>query len=229
MEIWSGLVLGFLGSLHCAGMCGPLALALPRSTGKTETALRGLTFHAGKALAYGILGAVVATLGLPLSEYQRTLSVILGLILLAAVWLPGRMKDRIFQTHWPAALVVFKNIFQTLIRRSSFISFFGLGFLNGFLPCGLVYVALAGALLQTSTAWGFMYMVLFGLGTLPMLLTIYMAGHLIHTNRWKLLKRMIPAGMSIIAILLILRGLSLGIPYVSPVISSAQATSSCCR
>ncbi|HOW32340.1 MAG TPA: sulfite exporter TauE/SafE family protein, partial [Bacteroidales bacterium] len=98
----------------------------------------------------------------------------------------------------------------------SFSSLFLIGLLNGLLPCGLVYIAIAGSIGSGSALMGAIYMALFGLGTMPMLLAINLSGGFISTSLRKKINKLIPILVIIVGILFILRGLSLGIPYISP-------------
>jgi len=233
MEIFAGFILGFLGSVHCAGMCGPLVLALPNhGTSKIALLRHGLIYHTGKALAYSTLGAAAGLIGhqIQLAGFQQTLSVGTGSILLATTVLPSAWKQKIFSAGGNNFFFFkFKVIFRRILQWPGNLLFLGLGFLNGFLPCGLVYVALGGALL-VSTAWdGSIFMALFGLGTMPMLLAIYLARNLVHSGVRLRLRRWLPLGVALVAGLLILRGLSLGIPYLSPDLNPAPATPACCH
>lgn len=112
------------------------------------------------------------------------------------------------------------------LKQRSFRSLGLLGLLNGLLPCGLVYVALAGAVSQGSLLAGSGYMLVFGLGTLPMMLAVSLSGKLLPPALRLKLNGAIPVGICLLAGLLILRGMSLGIPYVSP--DLAAANPGCC-
>jgi hypothetical protein len=113
-----------------------------------------------------------------------------------------------------------------LLRQRSVGSLWTLGLVNGLLPCGLVYVACAGATATGSVPGGALYMALFGLGTIPLMLAISLSGRLV-PFAWRLkLARVIPVSVLLLALLLILRGMSLGIPYLSPDLAVA---SSCCQ
>jgi hypothetical protein len=92
------------------------------------------------------------------------------------------------------------------------------------LPCGLVYAALANAASQKSIPTAVAQMAVFGLGTLPMMLAIGLSGRMFPAALRMKLRAAIPAGVCLLAALLILRGLALGIPYVSPALDG----SGCC-
>ncbi|MBX7151721.1 sulfite exporter TauE/SafE family protein [bacterium] len=234
MEILAGFILGVLGSFHCAGMCGPLVLALPHgSPSRWSMLTESLTYNAGKMLTYAMMGLVAGGLGatIRLAGYQQILSVIVGSLLLIVIFLPKKFYEPFLFSPSGGRFQRFRNIFKKLWSSRSYGSFFTIGILNGFLPCGLVYMALAGAIV-TSGAWnGFAYMGLFGLGTMPMLVIIYAVRQSIGLTLRRTLVRLIPVGMATVAILLILRGLNLGIPYVSPKtpLEKASHVSSCCE
>ena len=103
-----------------------------------------------------------------------------------------------------------------LFNNKSSSSFFTIGLLNGFLPCGLVYIALAGALSAGDVLKGILFMVMFGFGTLPAMLVASVAGGFINIGIRKKMTRLIPVFTLVFAVIFILRGLNLGIPYVSP-------------
>ena len=101
-------------------------------------------------------------------------------------------------------------------KNKSYKSLYTIGLLNGFLPCGMVYVALFGAIAMQSATLGVVYMVLFGLGTVPMMsFVVYIQSYLTLNFRNKI-QKVIPYVGVLIGILFVLRGLGLGIPYVSP-------------
>jgi sulfite exporter TauE/SafE len=226
MEFTTAFVLGLVGSLHCAGMCGPLALALPPA-GKTATghAAGRLAYNGGRIVTYCALGLLFGLLGktLLLAGVQRWLSIALGVALLV-----GLFASRKLALWRPMASLVerVKARMSFLLRRRSWAALFGLGLLNGLLPCGLVYVAGAGATATGSLVHGAIYMAAFGFGTIPMMLALSLSGRLIPFSLRLRLLKVVPVAVFLLASLLILRGMGLGIPYVSPTLSGGGA--SCC-
>jgi sulfite exporter TauE/SafE len=226
MDLWVAFTLGLFGSLHCAGMCGPLALALPRGNDGTRRLMLGrIAYNAGRTLTYAAIGALFGLAGqtLILAGVQRWLSIALGVLLLAGwfVFKKGRLSGMIARVTNRLAAPM-----KSLLRRPSPSSLLLLGLMNGLLPCGLVYVAAAGAAATGSAAEGAAYMGVFGAGTVPMLLAISLSGSLVPMGlRLKLLKA-VPFTVMALAALLILRGMSLGIPYISPDLSGQG---SCCH
>ncbi len=229
MELWTAIVLGVVGSFHCAAMCGPLALALPTG-GRLGTAfvLGRMAYNAGRLATYTILGALFGTLGLTfaLAGLQRWISLAAGIAVLV-----GWMASWRFETSSPlvAALGWLKSRLGKLLRQRSLASQLLLGMLNGLLPCGLVYAACAGAVTTGTWLSGAEYMFLFGLGTVPMLLGIGLAGSKLRPVLRLRFQHLIPASLLILGLLLVVRGLSLGIPYLSPDLSGGRAHGPLCH
>jgi sulfite exporter TauE/SafE len=197
-------------------MCGPLVLALPPCGSTTATFLLGrAVYNLGRILTYCLLGALFGLVGqaLLLAGVQRWVSIGLGLLLLA-----GLFSSRRLALWRPVTTLVnrLKNRMSLLLQRRSLISLGALGLLNGLLPCGLVYVACAGATATNDYVKGSFYMAAFGLGTVPMLLAISLAGRLLPQSLRRDLRKAIPVSVCLLAALLILRGMALGIPYLSP-------------
>jgi sulfite exporter TauE/SafE len=226
MDFAIAYVLGFLGSLHCAAMCGPLMLALPVLPGGPARFLAGrIIYQIGRIATYCMLGVVAGLVGksILLAGFQRWLSIALGLAVLG-----GFLISKKVALSAPVVRLVskLKTAMSAQLRRRSFRSLALLGMLNGLLPCGLVYVAVAGAVSRGNITGGILYMALFGLGTMPMTLGISLSGKLFPVALRLKLRGAIPVGVCVLAGLLILRGLSLGIPYVSPDLNSGVP--SCC-
>jgi hypothetical protein len=216
MEFGIAIALGLLGSLHCAAMCGPLLLALPVAPGGPGRFIAGrVVYQLGRIVTYCLLGVVAGLVGksIFLAGFQRWLSIALG----AAVLLGFLLSKRIAVSAPVVRLVGrLKSAMSAQLRHRGFRSLTLLGMLNGLLPCGLVYVALAGAVSQGGLFDGITYMALFGLGTTPMMLGIGLSGRAFPVSFRLKLRSAIPYGICLLGSLLILRGLGLGIPYVSP-------------
>ena len=235
IDILSGFLVGLVGSLHCVGMCGPLVIALPvGSRGMRRFALDRLIYHCGRVTTYVLLGAVAGILGgaASLAGVQQIISVAVGIMMLASVALPALLR-RVSARWGPARRVhLFLRIrLGALFERQSLPALAGIGMLNGFLPCGLVYVALGTALTLGEPLRGMSFLAGFGAGTIPALLAIGVVGKLLRGGRRRFLAVALPLFTAALAILLILRGLNLGIPMVSPKVSaspSALAEPVCC-
>jgi sulfite exporter TauE/SafE len=174
----TALIMGFAGSLHCAGMCSPLVLAV--SAKSKRVVLNRLIYNLGRILVYGVLGAVVSTLGfiIPLSKFQNLVSIVLGIvILLVGV---GLLKPTIPVLSYAVGRItgIIKRSFAIFLKRKNYTTTFLLGMLNGLLPCGLVLIALTFCITLSSPIEGFQFMIFFGMGTLPVMfgLTTIIAG-----------------------------------------------------
>ncbi|MFC2170351.1 sulfite exporter TauE/SafE family protein [Calditrichota bacterium] len=238
MEIWTGFIIGFFGSVHCIGMCGPIVLALPGAQSNRLFFITSRIFHSlGRSLTYALMGLVIGLIGqsIKVAGFQQGLSIVLGVMILLGVLLPSRFSSKLLNSP-----VVQKGIAKTrswwasLFGHKSLVSLFVIGILNGFLPCGFVYVGLAGAASTGSAINGALFMALFGFGTTPALLATALAGKMIGIGFRSFVRKLLPAGAILLATLMILRGLSLGIPYISPDMEHSRAGSAtelpeCCE
>jgi sulfite exporter TauE/SafE len=175
---------------------------------------------------YCLLGIVAGLAGksMVLVGMQRWLSITLGVAILAGFFLAKRIS---LSAPVMRLVVLLKTAMSAQLRRRSFRSLTLLGMLNGLLPCGLVYVAMAGATARGTLSAGILYMAVFGFGTLPTMLGISLSGKLFPITLRLKLRQAIPFGVCLLAGLLILRGLALGIPFVSPSLV-AGIPASCC-
>ena len=218
--LFSALVLGLLGSFHCAGMCGPIAIALPLH-GNTipQKIFGGALYNIGRTITYGIMGAVFGAIGqgLQLIGFQQKISVVMGALMIISVLFPALFRNQYsMDKSWISVVGKLKKQIGKMFSIRSFQSLFFIGMLNGLLPCGLVYMAIAGAIGTGGIVQGSLYMILFGLGTIPMLLAISLAGNVLSMTIRNRINKLIPVLVVIVGILFVLRGLSLGIPYLSP-------------
>lgn len=212
---WAAISIGFLGSLHCAGMCGPLLVAVHKGR---QFSWAQLFHHLGRIVVYMAFGVAAGAIGNSFSflGWQQWFSLVAGVTLVLSVLLFPFTK---MLKQWEGA------IGQWSIKLSSWVHATGrkgnqrsftLGLANGILPCGLVYIAVAGAA-NTFTPWdGALFMLAFGLGTMPILVVVPFLGVLLPINLRNTARKLIPVGVLIIGVLLVFRGLNLGIPYLSP-------------
>lgn len=216
----SALILGLMGSFHCAGMCGPIAIALPlHGNTVTQKIFGGTLYNIGRTITYGIMGAIFGLLGqgVEMIGFQQKISVIMGVLMIVSILFPALFKNQYsLNKSWFSFVAKLKKTIGRMFSIRSFSSLFFIGLLNGLLPCGLVYMALAGAIGTGNVAQGSLYMILFGLGTIPMLLTISLAGNMMGQAIRNKMNKLIPILVVVVGILFVLRGLSLGIPYLSP-------------
>ncbi|MBX3252839.1 MAG: sulfite exporter TauE/SafE family protein [Chitinophagaceae bacterium] len=227
-----GLLLGFLSSLHCVGMCGPLALALPvhhLTAFKRNAGI--LLYNIGRVASYAAIGFLFGLAGrqLYLAGVQQWISVTMGIIILVFL---------IFSYFRPAIQIPFINrLYKAIQQRiarilrspGGIVSYLWLGMLNGLLPCGMVYMALATALTMPGTFDTVLFMMMFGLGTAPAMVIAVYAGLSMNITLRSLFKKAMPYGMAIVGILLILRGLNLGIPFISPVLPHSNGDAVICH
>jgi sulfite exporter TauE/SafE len=216
----SALVFGLLGSFHCVGMCGPIAFVLPVDRSNTyKKAFQITLYHIGRLLAYSIIGLVFGIIGkgLYLFGFQQQLSIVIGVAMIIVVIIPYNTFNK-YNFSKPIYKIIskVKSSLGAALKKKSPDTFLTIGFLNGFLPCGLVYMAVFGAIASGNALEGSLYMAVFGLGTIPLMTTaIYFSNFLKGTLRQKIQKA-IPVFVVLIGALFILRGLGLGIPYLSP-------------
>ena len=216
----SAFILGLLGSFHCIGMCGPIAFMLP--VDRTNAYKKGsqiALYHIGRLLAYSIIGLVFGLVGksLYIFGFQQQLSILIGVLMILIVIIPQKTFNK-YNFSKPVYKLIskIKSSLGKALKKKTMDTFLTIGFLNGFLPCGLVYMAVFGAVASTNALSGSLYMAIFGLGTIPLMTTaIYFSQFLKGSARQKI-QKVIPVFVVIIGVLFIIRGLGLGIPYLSP-------------
>ncbi|MFH1196263.1 MAG: sulfite exporter TauE/SafE family protein [bacterium] len=229
MEIFAGFIIGLLGSFHCIGMCGPIAFALPVfSESKWKVILGRIFYNLGRIITYSLMGALFGLFGqrLILIGLQQQVSIITGIIIVLAVIIPRKFKSIITNTKIYKSFVdSLKLAFSKLYSKKAQLSFLWIGILNGLLPCGFVYVGIAGALTTGDFLSGAAYMALFGLGTFPIMFAASMLGKFLNVNLRRKISKAIPYLALILGFLFIIRGLNLGIPYLSPKIMAYEQPS----
>lgn len=224
----SAISLGFLGSFHCIGMCGPIAMALPiGKAGITKRLFLILTYNLGRILTYSVLGLIFGLIGQGffIGGYQQLVSITIGSILLISVVLPANFTRQFRLTSFANRLLHnIKSSLGKLFLKTGHRSFLLIGILNGLLPCGLVYIGIAGAVATGNSLNGALFMALFGAGTVPVMLGMPFFGNLISMPFRNNIRRTVPLLVGTMAVLLILRGLNLGIPFVSPKMDTVSLT-----
>lgn len=214
--LYSALILGLISSLHCVAMCGPIALMLPVDKHKpTKRVVQLMTYHVGRMIAYASLGLLFALLGRGffLAGFQQKLSIAVGIIMITIALVPKR-KFAQFNFSKPVykLLSKIKSTLGKQFKRKSFKALFIIGLLNGFLPCGMVYAALFGALAMPNFISSISYMMLYGMGTIPLLVLVTQLTQF----TFQKLQKLIPVVLLLIGSLFILRGAGMEIPYLSP-------------
>jgi hypothetical protein len=215
---YSALIMGFIGSLHCIGMCGPIAMMLPADTSKHWKFIVGrVLYNSGRIMTYAILGLSVGFIGESTTYYvsQKSLSIFLGALILIGVFLPKTWKQELSLKNYIFGFTNFiKGSLSKLFKKHSLTTQFLFGVLNGFLPCGLVYAALSGAFLTETLTDGMLFMFLFGVGTLPMMLGISLGAKWLRKTFSAKLPKLIPITYSLIGLWLIFRGLIISFPHI---------------
>lgn len=212
--IWSALGMGLLGSFHCVGMCGPIVLAVPG-----RSFLSKISYNLGRTVTYMIMGAIIGFVGegFSLMGYQQPLSVAVGIVMLLIVLFTKYKHFDLPMTGVVEKMWIYsKNRLSPLFKSQSPTAPFLIGLINGLLPCGLVYAALFAAISMGGIVESALYMGLFGIGTAPLLIVLSVFGTIITPVLRNKLNKAVPYFLGLVAVLLILRGLNLGIPYVSP-------------
>lgn len=231
MEIWTAFTIGALGSFHCVGMCGPIALALPLDRQNRLARIFGaIVYNTGRVFTYALVGSIFGLLGrgFIMVGTQQWVSVAVGMLILVSVLLPTAVKYRMSPNSGVSRLISqLKRKMGGLLRQRNYRSLLAIGVLNGFLPCGLVYLAVAGAIATGTFYSGAAFMAAFGLGTLPVMLVATLLGNLLSLRVRGLIRKSMPVIIACIGLLFIARGLDLGIPYISPSVNTTQVLDCC--
>lgn len=218
--LYSALILGLLGSFHCIGMCGPIAFVLPLNRENNfKKTIQVSLYHLGRLLTYSFIGLIFGLLGkgLFLMGFQQRISILVGVLMIVIVLIPVRTFNKYnFSKPLYSFVGKVKSGLGKLLKNKSNKALFTIGILNGFLPCGLVYMALVGSIATTDTALGALYMFIFGLGTIPLMTVAVYLGNVLSISVRNKIQKVIPVFVVMIGILFILRGMGLGIPYISP-------------
>lgn len=232
--ISSGLIMGAVGSLHCIGMCGPLALALPLQNRSNWSRIGGgALYNFGRVTTYALLGLALGLAGQVFlsGKAQQILSITLGAGILIYLFLPVKFKaTTAVATTANRPLMFLRQQLAKLFGSKNYSSNYLIGVLNGLLPCGLVYLAITSSFLAGTAVKGSLFMASFGLGTFPaMLAVVYFGQYMTSQFRFRL-RKAVPVFLFLMGTLLILRGMNLGIPFVSPVLpDAANATAISCH
>lgn len=215
----SGLLLGLAGSVHCVGMCGPIAFALPVQLLPSHKKAFGiLLYNVGRIITYSLLGLMAGMLGkfLLVGKLQQWFAIVFGISILVVLTMTFVFKKSLHITPLNRVYNKLQFFMAKRMQRQGLPTLFVLGMANGLLPCGMVFLALTGALTTVSYASSMLYMLLYGLGTLPAMFALTYVGFAFNLSVRNTIKKMAPVFLAVIAILLILRGLNLNIPYISP-------------
>jgi len=231
--LYTALLFGLISSFHCIGMCGPIAMMLPIDrSNQTKKVFQILLYHLGRLTAYGMLGLFFGILGkgLFLAGFQQKLSIFVGIMMIIFVIVPEKkLAQYNFSKPIYKLISKVKSHLGAQFKRKSPDALFTIGLLNGFLLCGLVYAALFGAIAMQSELLGVAYMVLYGIGTIPMMSAVVLLSNFITVPVRNRIQKLIPIVVILIGSLFIVRGMGLDIPYISPNTTSlvVQANPDC--
>lgn len=208
-------MIGLLGSIHCVGMCGPLAFAVPTlQKGWGYLVLNKLSYQAGRIISYCLLGVVIGLLGrqIWLAGIQQGVSILSGILIIIAAC--SRLFK--FSAGNPNSVLLqpFNKLFGYALKHKA--NHLIIGMINGFLPCGFVYMAMAGALNTGSMNTAVIYMFWYGLGTLPLMFVAGISVGFTTAIFRKKINRYVPYLMICLGIWFVMRGAELNIPYLSP-------------
>lgn len=217
--IFTGLTIGLVSGFHCVGMCGPIAFSLPvqdlKSVQKTSAVL---LYNLGRIFTYTLLGLISGITGrfIYVAGFQQWLSIIMGVIFMIIAigyFLRSKIFHRPLLTNFQNKIIMASDI---LFKSKKMYAHFLIGNLNGLLPCGMVYFAVTAALATGNILSSVLLMFFFGLGTLPLMTLIAQFGVFVSLAVRNKIKKVVPFFVMLLGILLIMRGLNLGIPFVSP-------------
>ncbi len=218
--LYLAFLLGLVGSLHCVGMCGPIALLLPLQ--KKRKGFRWVqigSYFLGKTLSYSAMGGLFGLLGegLFIAHYQQEFSIFMGLLMICmGAFSLLNISIKLLSNPFLKGFSHLKNALGKQLSKKTLSACLSIGFLNGFLPCGLVYTALFSALALASIWGSITYMFAFGIGTIPLMLLMLLLGNFIPIPIRRKLNQWLPIIIILVGVLFVLRGLGLGIPYLSP-------------
>ncbi|MCB9183671.1 MAG: sulfite exporter TauE/SafE family protein [Flavobacteriales bacterium] len=228
----TALLLGAAGSAHCVGMCGPIALAVPSPRPTWGSRLSStLLLNTGRIVTYALIGAAFGAFGkgLELAGLQQGAAIVAGALLILSVALPGLLEKWLPTSKGVLLIGRVKSVLARNLKRTAPEALMLTGMLNGLLPCGLVYGAAIGASAMGDALSGAFYMLLFGLGTWPLLVALRMSNGLLGERSRRALRKASPVLVGVVGLLLVLRGLDLGIPYLSPSAPAAGAEAVVCH
>lgn len=220
--ISTAFFLGFAGSLHCFSMCSPISIImLTEKKISFKILLNNLLYQIGRLTSYIILGILFSFLGKSFSliGLHKIISLLLGLfIILYIFYFKLYINIRFINIFYIKFINFFQKKLICFLKKKNLFSAFLIGILNGLLPCGLLYLAITTSISMGDIINGIYFMLFFGIGTIPIMLTSLLLGNIIKINliNNNFIKYITPILLFFMSILLFLRGLGLGIPYISP-------------
>lgn len=225
----SAFLLGLASSLHCIGMCGPLVMSVPVQHLPQHKKIWGiLLYQFGRINTYMIMGVLAGLIGwrIGVAGWQQVFSVVMGMTILFFLLSQVFFKK---MKGWAWFNQKIRKLISWSMRRHCFSGMYLMGAANGLLPCGMLYIAISGAMASGSILNAMVFMFVFGLGTLPALFSLAFWGTRLSWQNRQSMRKLVPYIVGLTAILLIIRGLNLNIPYMSPFISERSADTVSCH
>ena len=223
----AAITLGIVSNLHCIGMCGPIALVLPIDrTGKWMRLFGVLSYNSGRIFSYVTLGGLFGLFGagIRIAGLMQLTSIVLGISLLLYVFLNNGWFRKRGVVKWYDRLGTrMGNALGQLLTGTKNPPLFVIGGLNGLLPCGMTLTAAFASVPFGGVIQSMSFMLFFGLGTLPIMISLPIFSHMISSDQRIKFKKVVPIVIAVFGILFILRGLNLGIDYISPDLSKDRA------
>jgi len=218
--LYTALLFGLISSLHCIGMCGPIAMMLPVSRNNpAKKASQILLYHAGRITSYATLGLLFGLLGrgLYIAGMQQQISILVGVLMIVIAIIPEKIFAKYnFSRPIYHLIAKVKSNLGNQFKRKTPDALFTIGLLNGLLPCGLVYAALFGAIAMQSVTLSVVYMMLYGLGTIPLMSAVVYVSNFLSLPFRNKFQKIVPLLTVVIGVLFVLRGMGLDIAYLSP-------------
>lgn len=235
--LYAALIFGLLTGFHCIGMCGPIAIALPLNNHRWPHKIFGsLTYNIGRTVTYTFMGAVFGLLGqgLVLAGFQQWLSIVIGGAMILSVFFPLLFKSVAAKSPLFPLVNKLKHNLGLLFGKKTYPALFLIGLLNGLLPCGPVYAAIGLSLASGNVVSGAAYMALFGLGTIPIMLSLSLLGNYFSVKVRSKIRKFVPVFIVIMGMWFIMKGLGLGVHLLSPSdhklqVDTEQTSGSCCK
>jgi uncharacterized protein len=229
----TGFTLGLAGSLHCVGMCGPLSLALPTwQLSKTARFISIFLYQTGRVITYSVMGLIFGLAGrsIYIAGLQQWFSIALGILILMMAFIYFVQKHTVHFNFFKSFYSAIQKLISSILKNNTGpTGFLLLGMGNGLLPCGMVYIALAATLSFTQVYQGVGFMAMFGAGTAPAMMLIAYGGYLMNPSIRLIFRKSIPFFVAAAGVLLILRGLNLGILFISPELPQAAGQAINCH
>ncbi len=207
----AGMLLGVASSVHCAGMCGPLLLAVNRFAGsRRDAGLRMLVYHGARVLTYTTLGVVVGYTGegLTAAGLGRVIAITSGTLLIAAA--AGMAVSRWMSplsAAWSSITLRAGIAAARLTQRRPLAGYIILGLANALLPCGLLYAAIAASAALGAVSRSVVFMTGFGLGTIPLLMAVTISALSVPASLRRRLRFAGPVVMAVAGSVLIARAI----------------------